>query len=134
MRSSFGYFHLINRSVSTDNELIFIRHGNNNNGISVRVLTKGRTFRNRYRKGWLDAAPASRRGKKFHRNGTHYRYSKRTTDWCWDNKALRGFFRRQQLFVRVLPIVPGPPKWSGTARFFFKIGLKLNTYYDSCRM
>ena len=52
----------------------------------------------------------------------------------WDNKALRGFFRRQQLFVRVLPIVPGPPKWSGTARFFFKIGLKLNTYYDSCRM
>lgn len=93
-------------------------------------------------------------GKKFHRNGTHNRYSKRTTDWCWDNKALRGFFRRQQLFVRVLPIVPGAPEMvrSGAVRFsarqreffffFFarardtmeKSRLKLNTYYDSCCM
>lgn len=41
---------------------------------------------------------ASRREKNFVERDS--RYSKRTSDWCWDNKALRGLFRRQQLFVR----------------------------------
>lgn len=43
------------------------------------------------------------------------------------------FFADSNCLFEFSPLFPGPRK-SGTARFFFKIGLKLNTYYDSCRM
>lgn len=121
MRSSFGYFHLINRSISTDNELIFIRHGNNNNGISVRVLTKGRTFRNRYRKGWLDAAPASRRGKKFHRNGTHYRYSSVQPIGVGITRRCADFFADSNCLFEFSPLFPGPRNGQERRGFFLKL-------------